>query len=238
MEHSHRLLTKLVAFQGKTSFIIPWNVHLYPKMVFSTCLWTRSPHIKLNNQRSRFVEQLFGIFYNSFVSVIQVWEIRPHMRPCTFQGRLTHRNDSDLRSHRPCQRDTQSLCFQRVRYFLTTPFSSDWSQSSSSHPGQALAGGDTQSTAATPEIPTVGSGGLHGQSGSSQMCMVEVAMPQGTLALPGERRTCEPSHRSNWNLSQYWTASMAPWSLSRPGSWEESRSDSSAEKTVLAAMVV
>lgn len=37
--------------------------------VFSTCLWTRPPHIKPNNQRSQFVEQLFGIFYNSF----EVW---------------------------------------------------------------------------------------------------------------------------------------------------------------------
>lgn len=128
----------------------------------------------------------------------------------------------------------QSLRSLGLHYPMATPFSSGRNQSSSSQLGQALAAAGTQSMVVTPEIPAAGSGGWCGLAGSSQMCKAVVAMPRGSPALPGRRRTCEPTRWPNWNWWLCSTASTVSWSWLRPGSWEASRSGSSGERSVLA----
>lgn len=126
VERSHRLLTKLIAFRVKMSFTTPCSEYLYPKTVFLLVSEHVLRKLDWTIRALKFSEFSipFGIFYNSFGSVIQVWATRSQMRPCTFQGQLTHRNGSAFRGHTASQRDTQQQ--QRsLRWLFTSPFSSD-----------------------------------------------------------------------------------------------------------------
>lgn len=187
------------------SFITPWNEHLYPPNGFSACNilhkldWTVSFYsncleystinlLVWSKFGKRDTKQDLALFKgNSPTATVLTSAATDYVSVTSNSGS-------------PC------ASFPRLDYSFTTPFSSDWNRSSSSQPRQALAVEDTQSTVATPQIPTAGSGAPCGLSGSSQTCMAEVVMPQGTLALPGERRTGVLILQLNWNLSRYWTA--------------------------------